>query len=505
MLHWLIIIPIISVILLFPSENRKYLRAIALLGTGLLLMFSSYLVFYYFQNKLSTETILFESTYAWFPAMNIHYHTGVDGISIFMILMTAIVTFTAVLASWNVEENAKEFFILFMLLALGAFGFFISLDLFALFFFLEIAIIPKFLMISKWGSGMKESSAMKLALMLMGGSALVLVSLLGIYYAGGKTFDLFQIGRTGIPVEAQRIFYPMMFVGFGVFTAMFPFHSWVPDGHSSAPTAASMFLSGISMKLGGYGCIRIATYLMPQAALEFNWIFIILASIGTIYGAFATVHQKDLKYINAYSSISHCSLVLLGILIMTRASMTGAVLQMFSHGIMTALFFALIGMIYARTKTRDISQMSGLLKPMPFIGTCYIIAGLCSLGLPGLSGFVAEANIFFGSFEQVNFLARIATILAVASIVITAVYILRAVGQFLLGPIRNETFSLIKDAGWNEKLLSFVMIGVIVFMGTMPFWFTGMVHDGIGAMMHNIQPLQNEVTTVSKDIIIANP
>lgn len=505
MLHWLIILPIITVILLFLSENRNYLRGIALAGTGSLLSLSTYLVFYYFHNRLGVGTILFESTYAWFPALNIHYHTGVDGISIFMILMTAIVAFTAVLASWNVEENAKEFFVLFMLLVMGAFGFFISLDLFALFFFLEIAIIPKFLMISKWGSGAKESSAMKLALMLMGGSALVLVSILGLYYAGGKTFDLFQIGRADIPMELQRIFYPMLFVGFGVFTAMFPFHSWVPDGHSSAPTAASMFLSGISMKLGGYGCIRIATYLMPEAAAEFNWIFIILAAIGTIYGAFATVHQKDLKYINAYSSISHCSLVLLGILIMTKASMTGAVLQMFSHGIMTALFFALIGMIYARTKTRNISEMSGLLKPMPFIGTCYIIAGLCSLGLPGLSGFVAEVNIFFGSFEQVNMLARVATVLAVASIVITAVYILRAVGQFLLGPVRNETFSLIKDAGWNEKLLSFVMIGVIVFMGTMPFWFTDMVHDGIGAMMHQMQHVPQELTSVTKDVIIANP
>ena len=193
-----------------------------------------------------------------------------------------------------------------------------------------------------------------------------------------------------IPIEAQRIFFPFAFIGFGVFTALFPFHTWVPDGHSSAPTAASMFLAGISMKLGGYGCLRMATYLMPQAAQEYAWIIVLLATIAIIYGAFATMMQTDLKYINAYSSVSHCGFVLLGIGMLTQTAVTGAVMQMVSHGLMTALFFAAIGMIYSRTHTRMVAQLGGIMKVMPFISTVFVIAGLCSLGLPGFSGFAFQ-------------------------------------------------------------------------------------------------------------------
>src|SRR5207344_2753742 len=215
-----------------------------------------------------------------------------------------------------------------------------------------------------------------------------------------------------IPMATQRLFFPLLFTGFGVFGALFPFHTWVPDGHSSAPTAASMFLAGISMKLGGYGCLRVATWLMPEAAHSYSWIIILLSTIAIIYGAFATMMQTDLKYINAYSSVSHCGFVLLGIGMLTQTSITGAVMQMVSHGLMTALFFAAIGMLYERTHTRLVANMGGLLKITPFIGTVFFIAGLCSLGLPGLSGFVAEVTVFMGSWQNAERLYRVATVLS---------------------------------------------------------------------------------------------
>jgi NADH-quinone oxidoreductase subunit M len=412
-----------------------------------------------------------------------------------MILLTAFVVMAGVLVSWHVETLSKEFFFLLLLLSAGAYGFFISLDLFTMFFFLEVAVIPKFMLIGIWGSGRKEYSAMKLALMLMGGSALVFVGILGIYFNTGTdgawyTFDLLRISKMHIPIEAQRIFFPLAFVGFGIFGALFPFHTWVPDGHSSAPTAASMFLAGISMKLGGYGCLRVATYLMPEAAHEYSGIIILLASIAILYGAFATMMQKDLKYINAYSSVSHCGFVLLGIGMLTKTAITGAVMQMVSHGLMTALFFAAIGMIYDRTHTRMVEKLGGLLKIMPFISTVFFIAGLCSLGLPGFSGFVAEMTVFMGSWQNPDTWYRIATIAACASIVVTAVYILRATGKAIMGPIVDEHHLQLTDAKWNEKLAAGLLIVGILAIGIVPWWLSDLVGPGAEEIMNKILSLR---------------
>jgi NADH-quinone oxidoreductase subunit M len=386
----------------------------------------------------------------------------------------------------------KEFFFLLMLLSAGAYGFFISLDLFSMFFFLEIAVIPKYLLIGIWGSGRKIYSANKLALMLMGASALVLVGLLGMYFAsvnGYQTFSLTYLGAHKLPLQLQLIFFPFLFVGFGVFTAIFPFHTWVPDGHSSAPTAASMFLAGISMKLGGYGCIRVAMYLMPQAAQYYSMWIVALAAIAILYGAFATMMQTDLKYMNAYSSVSHCGFVLLGIGMLTTSSVHGAVLQMVSHGLMTALFFAVIGMIYERTHTREVSQLGGLMKVMPFISSVFFIAGLCSLGLPGFSGFVAEMNVFIGSWQRVEMFYRVATIVACMSIVVTAVYILRAAGRSLMGPVTDNSYLTLKDAGWYEKLAAGLLITGILVMGLAPFLINELVHPSTQQIMLNIKQL----------------
>ncbi len=349
------------------------------------------------------------------------------------------------------EFLRKEFFISLILLATGVFGFFISIDLFTMFLFYELAVIPMYLLIGIWGSGPKEYSAMKLTIMLMGGSALLLVGLLGIYFnsspdASKLTFNILEISKIVIPLPAQRIFFPLTFLGFGVLGALFPFHTWSPDGHASAPTAVSMLHAGVLMKLGGYGAFRVAIFLMPEAAHELSWIFIILTSISVVYGAFGAIAQKDLKYINAYSSVSHCGLVLFAVLMMNQTAMNGAIIQMISHGLMTALFFALIGMLYGRTHTRLINEMGGLMKVIPFLSVAYVIAGLASLGLPGLSGFVAEMTIFVGAFQHHELFYRIVTIMAVSSIVITAVYILRGVAALLLRPPTNEHFEPLHDA-----------------------------------------------------------
>ncbi|CAN5213581.1 NADH-quinone oxidoreductase subunit M [soil metagenome] len=488
-LSLLVLIPLITAFTILLCKDLKQVRVVALAGAIIQLIAVAYLYAYYDLSRFvsifgAQPNFAFEYSHTWFTPLNINYHVGVDGISIVMIALTAFVVLAGILVSWNEERMSKEFFFLLMLLAVGAYGYFISLDLFTMFFFLEVAVIPKFLLIGIWGSGKKEYSAMKLALMLTAASALVFVGLMGVYF-NTHTFNLVDIATMHISPDVQQIFFPFLFIGFGIFTALFPFHTWVPDGHSSAPTAASMFLAGISMKLGGYGCLRVAAFLLPDAAHTYSPIIILLATIAIIYGAFATMMQKDLKYINAYSSVSHCGFVLLGIGMLTQTSITGAVMQMVSHGLMTALFFAAIGMIYNRTHTRMVAQLGGLLKVMPFISAVFVIAGLCSLGLPGLSGFVAEMTVFVGSWQNTETFYRVATILSCASIVVTAVYILRATGKVIMGPVEDSFYNNLTDATWNEKFAAVVLIAGILAIGLAPYWLNELITPATQTIMQH--------------------
>lgn len=483
----LIAIPLLTALAVLLSRNKEQVKWTALMGSFIQLVFAFLLLFAFNKERAAGNTaqMLFEENYKLFSNPNINFHFGVDGISISMILLTAFVVVSGVLVSWNIEKMTKEFYFLLILLALGAYGFFISLDLFILFFFLEISVIPKYLLIGIWGSGRKEYSANKLALMLMGGSALILVGILVLYFNAGHSFDITHLAQVKFDNRLQEIVFPLLFLGFGVFTALFPLHTWVPDGHSSAPTAGSMFLAGISMKLGGYGCLRVATYLLPEGAKQYADIIIILSAIAILYGAFATMMQKDLKYINAYSSVSHVGFSLLGIGMLTQTAITGALMQMVSHGLMTALFFAIIGMIYDRTHTRMTAEMGGLMKVMPFITTVFFIVGLCSLGLPLLSGFVAEMTVFMGSWENEGMFYRIATIAACMSIVVTAVYILRAIGQTAMGTIKNEHLVL-KDASWQERLAAIILVGGILAIGVAPGWLNDLLRPGAEIIMNRI-------------------
>jgi NADH-quinone oxidoreductase subunit M len=492
-LHLIVIAPVVTALFILFLKELRQVRMVALLGAVFQLVLSFLLLSTFCNERAAGNTapMLFYHSVEWFSPLGIAFTTGIDGISLSMILLSAFVVLAGVLVSWKMEKMSREFFFLLTILSAGAYGFFISLDLFTLFFFLEVAVIPKFLLIGVWGSGKKEYSAMKLALMLMAGSAFVFLGLLGLYFStnigeGQHTFDFIAISRTAIPLDTQLLFFPFAFIGFGIFGALFPFHTWVPDGHSSAPTAASMFLAGISMKLGGYGCLRVATYLMPEAAHVYAPYIILLAAIAIIYGAFATMMQTDLKYINAYSSVSHCGFVLLGIGMLNETAIAGAVMQMISHGLMTALFFAAIGMIYERTHTRMVSQLGGLLKVMPFISTIFIISGLCSLGLPGFSGFVAEMTVFMGAWQHTEALYRLATILSCASIVVTAVYILRAAGKSIMGPIVNDEHLTLSDAKWNEKSAAVLLLSGIVVIGVAPFWLNDLISPDVNGLMSTI-------------------
>ena len=479
--------PLLMMLGLWVSRSTRQIHAVMVAGSSLLLLLAVVLVFRFLALREAGETaaMLFTASHMWYAPLNIHFAVGVDGISVAMLLLSAIIVFTGTFASWQLKNDVKEYFLWFCLLSVGVFGFFISVDLFTMFLFYEVALIPMYLLIGVWGSGRKEYSAMKLTLMLMGGSAFLLIGILGIYFgAGARTMNILEIAVLhNIPLAEQRIWFPLVFIGFGVLGALFPFHTWSPDGHASAPTAVSMLHAGVLMKLGGYGCFRVAMFLLPDAAHELSWIFIVLTTISVVYGALSACVQTDLKYINAYSSVSHCGLVLFALLMMNETAATGAVLQMLSHGLMTALFFALIGMIYGRTHTRDIRQLSGLMKIMPFLAVGYVIAGLANLGLPGLSGFVAEMTIFNGAFMHADTFHRVVTIIACTSIVITAVYILRVVGRILYGTCTNPEHLKLTDATWDERLSVICLIVAVAGMGLAPLWVSDLVRGGVGTVI----------------------
>ncbi len=482
-----IIVPIVTVLVLIFTKNLNQARLVAMIGSLIQFGMGVNLVFAYLAEKAHNNDIMvFTRDVVWFEPFNIHYSIGVDGISVSLLLLTAIVVLAGVFISWKMPDLPKEFFISLIVLSLGVYGVFISIDLFTLFVFFEIAVIPMYLLIGIWGSGPREFAAMKLTLMLMGASAVLLVGILGIYFnsnadGGPLTFNILEIAHVHIPVAAQKLFFPLVFIGFAVISALFPFHTWSPDGHSSAPTAVSMLHAGVLMKLGGYGVFRVAMYLLPEGTLHWSWFFIILAAFGVIYGAFAAIKQTDLKYLNAYASVSHLGLVLFALLTLNKTAWNGAIIQSLSHGLLTALFFAMIGMIYGRAHTREITKLGGMMKILPFIGAIYVITGLAYLGLPGFSGFVAEMNVFVGAFQHPDTFHRVLSILVVSSIVVTAVYILRLVGKIMMGPlqINDVDASTLPKATWYEKTGLLLLILPVIGIGVAPLWLSDMIMESL--------------------------
>ena len=366
----------------------------------------------------------------WLPVLGSDYYLAADGISVVLVLLTSVACLCGILFSWNIEHRAKEFFALYLALIAGVYGVFLSFDLLVFFMFYELAIIPKYFLIAIWGSTRREYGAMKLALYSFVGSAMVLIGIFAVYtlaasHTGVRTFDLIALGKVALPASVQFWAFPMVFIGFAILAGMWPFHTWAPTGHVAAPTAASMLLAGVVMKLGAYGALRVAMGLFPLGVKAWQNEVAILATIGIVYGAMVALVQKDFKFVIGYSSVSHMGFVLLGMVTLNEIGVSGAVLQMVSHGVIAGLLFGVVGrMIYDRTHTRDLDELSGmnLSRVLPFAAVTFVLAAAASMGLPGFSGFVAEMSVLIGAWHAFP----PAALAAGVGIVIGVAYLLRA-------------------------------------------------------------------------------
>lgn len=462
-----------------PSRNYSLIRGYSAIVAGISALLSFYVFFTY---DYTLSGVQFENSFEWLPLLGIEYSLGVDGISAVMVLLTGIVYIAGVLISWNIEHRPKDFFVLYLLLVAGVYGVFISQDLFFFFFFYELAVVPMYLLIAVWGSSSdfgtflrtKEYSALKLMLMLVAGSVLVWLAILAVYVeSGGGSFAFSNLGNAEYTHGFQRFFFPFFMLGFGLLAGLWPFHTWSPDGHVAAPTAVSMVHAGVLMKLGAYGLIR-SMEILPAGAEDWMPVLIGLGTVNVIYGAFSAMSQRDLKYVIGYSSVSHMGYVLMGIATLDAMGVGGAVLQMFSHGIMTALFFAVVGVIYHNAHTRDIDILQGLAKRVGVITTLFVIAGLTSLGLPGLSGFVAELLVFIGAFRTYPILAAI----GVFGAAVTAVYILRLMAKVFFGPI-PERWQSLNDASILEGATMASLAAVLVIVGIYPTYIIRVINAGV--------------------------
>jgi NADH-quinone oxidoreductase subunit M len=418
---------------------------------------------------------------AWVPALGIEYRLAADGISLVLALLTGIIAIAGILFSWDIEDRATQFFGFYLLLIGAVYGVFLSYDLFLLFVFYEIVIIPKYFLIAIWGSTRREYGAMKLALYSFVGSAMVLVGLIAAYVAAGsQSMALDALAQHGYSLHFQMAAFPLVFVGFAVLAGMWPLHTWAPTGHVAAPTSASMLLAGVVMKLGAYGCLRVAMTLFPLGLAPWgfhvlgmgSWrdVFALLAVIGIVYGAMVALVQKDFKFVIGYSSVSHMGFILLGLMTLNQIGMSGAVLQMFSHGVIAGLLFAVVGrMVYARTHTRDLLQLSdmSLSKAMPFAAATFVIAGMASMGLPGFSGFVAELMIVVGVWRSYPVLA----VAVGVGIVVGVVFIWRAMQKAFfrepgIGPVPAPAD--VTPISLPERLGAILLIAASVAVGLYP-------------------------------------
>jgi NADH-quinone oxidoreductase subunit M len=466
------------VILMMPGERHGLIRGLALTGA---LIAAGLSVVAYISYDQALAGYQFVEQYAWVPSLGISYHVGVDGMNLPLVLLTGVVIVTGVLISWGIDDRPREFFAFLFILATGVFGVFVSLDLFQLFFFYEIAVFPMYLLISIWGWKVtREYAAMKLTLYLFIGSVVALVGGLAMYFTSGLgSFNMLELQQASFSPAFQRFWFPFVFVGFAVLGGLFPFHNWSPDGHVAAPTAVSMFHAGVLMKLGAFAALRVGIMLLPDGARYWAPVILVLATINVIYGAFIASVQTDFKYVIGFSSVSHMGLVMLGFATLNLDGLTGAGLQMFSHGVMTALFFAVVGMVYDRAHTREIPKLGGFSHFMPLVTFAFIVGGLVSMGMPGLSGFVAEFPIFLGLWQVQPIVALIAAL----GIVITASYIMRVVGGVFFGNTPQDLVGHIGPIRGQDRVALVVLAGLLILIGLYPAVMAPMVQSGAGAVL----------------------
>ncbi len=551
----IIFVPIVAavVMLLMNPEQRDLIRGVAITAAVIVLVLSGAVYFGYNQSvdeltaaqealiesggesvgtQMFKDGLAFEEYVPWVTSLGIAYHLGVDGLNAPMVLLTGMVTVAGVLISWRIQDRQREFMAFFMLLVAGVYGVFVAIDMFVLFFFYELAIFPMYLLIATWGwVKLREYAAMKLTLYILIGSVIALVGVIAMVFVadvyfqsaegaavmqdaiasgilpadtGTFSFNIVQLtlaaehGAFDIPgyagVDAltfAKLWFPFIFIGFAVLAGVFPFHNWSPDGHVAAPTAVSMIHAGVLMKLGAYAALRAGVQLMPEGAeVHLPWI-VFLTLINVVYGAFIAFRQRDFKYVIGFSSVSHMGLVSMGFATMNVVGMTGAGLQMFSHGAMTALFFGCVGMVYDRAHTRDIPSLGGFIKQMPWVGLAFIIGGLTSMGMPGLSGFIAEYPIFvgmwqaspnvtlqIGSFQLTNYYS-IMVIIAAIGIVITAAYVLRVTGQVFFGEFDAAKYPEVGDITITDRIILILLGAPLIVLGVYPAIMAPMIESGV--------------------------
>jgi len=486
-------------ILMMPGERKTEVRATALAAGIFATLLAVYVYLAYDQSLGGYQ---FVEKFAWVPQFGISYHVGVDGMSAPLVLLTAVVMLTGVLISWGIDDRPREFFAFLFILATGVFGVFVALDLFGLFFFYEIAVFPMYLLIAIWGWQVtREYAAMKLTLYLFIGSVFSLVGALAMYYVSGLgTFDMLALEKANFSVEFQRFWFPIVFFGFAVLGGIFPFHSWSPDGHVAAPTAVSMFHAGVLMKLGAFASLRVGIMLLPEGArFHMPWI-VLLTVVNVVYGSFIAMVQKDMKYMIGFSSVSHMGLVAMAFTTLNRVGYVGAGMQMFSHGVMTALFFACVGMIYDRAHTRLMPELGGMSKKMPFVAVAFIIGGFTSMGMPGLSGFAAELPIFLGVWNAraadvvreypawLQWVAAMAqtpwyfptiAVVSAIAIVVTAAYVLRAVQRVFFGEISHDHDHHVGDVTVLDKVALAILCAFMIGIGVYPAVMATLVDTGV--------------------------
>ncbi len=474
------------VIALISKKDDRLIKRVAAVFTFIPLALAIYLFAAFDRSASMAGIFQFEEKYLWIAPLNAYYHLGVDGLSLPLMLLTTFLGFLAVLISWKVHERPRQFFAWLLLLETSIIGVFVSLDLLLFFIMWEIEVIPMYFLISIWGSGRKEYSAIKYVIYTLFGSAFMLAGILSLYFTT-NTLSMVDIANQGLGMvqsimPAAAIFF-LLFVGFAVKLPMFPFHTWLPDAHTDAPTAVSVMLAGVLIKMGGYGMIRLCVSIFPQVAIDYAQPLIILALIGILYGAAVTLMQNDIKRLIAYSSISHMGYVLLGIFTLGQVSLTGAALQMFSHGIVTGLLFAMAGLVIHNIEVRDLRKLGGLVRQVPVMAAVFSIAGLASLGLPTTSGFAAEFLIFLGAYSStVVPYAQVYTIVAIIGVVLTAGYILWMLQKTFFGPVKEE-FNAVKDADGLEKFYMFVLVAVIMLVGIYPAILTDVFKLGISPIV----------------------
>jgi len=452
----------LMVILLTPAERKGLIRWTSAIFSGIALALSVYVFFAFDKTQAGLQ---FVEKVPWIESLGIQYFNAADGFNLPLILLTGIVHFTGVLTMWELEERVKEFFAFYFVLVTGVFGFFMSMDLFFTFVWYDVSLFPMYPLIAIWGSTRKEYGALKLFLYLLAGSALILPVFIYLFAKSGlNSFDVVALMQPGTftPFQ-QRFAFIFLYLGFGILAGVWPFHTWSPTGHAAAPTSVSMLHAGVLMKLGAFGILRIAIFVCPEGWIYWSKVMAVLATAGIVYGIFVGLTQKDLKFVIGYSSVSHMGIVGLGLSTVTAEGLDGAIFQMFSHGIMTALLFSSVGYLHDRTETKLIPELGGLSKIMPVASGYFIIGALAGMGVPGMANFWAEVTVFISTLKVYPVLG----ILSISALVISALFMLRVVQKTFYG-IKNERFAQLPDVSFGLGLPRMMLVLILILFGFFP-------------------------------------